>query len=153
MANPFKTGFDPRRVTVPGRKPGAGRKKGVPNRATLKRQEEIAASGATPLEVMINVMRYHHDRFKAEIAKGDDADHELAGEEAKRAAEEASKAAPYVHPRLASVAHTGQNGGPIQTVDLTKMSDDDLDRLEAIIGPIAVAGGDQGGEGEAEGGS
>lgn len=42
--------------------------------------------------------------------------------------------------------HTGANGGPIQTVDLTKLSDDELQRLEAIIGPIAIDGGDQSGE-------
>jgi phage terminase small subunit len=49
--------------------------------------------------------------------------------------------------------HSGANGGPIQTVDLTNMSDDDLNRLEALFGPLAGAAGgddeaDQGGEGE-----
>lgn len=49
--------------------------------------------------------------------------------------------------------HTGPNGGPIQTVDLTNATDDDLARLEALLGPIASAAGgaasaDQGGEGE-----
>lgn len=46
---------------------------------------------------------------------------------------------------------TGRNGGPIQTVDLSKATDDQLSALEAIFGPLAVAtrddGGDQGGEG------
>lgn len=47
--------------------------------------------------------------------------------------------------------HTGPNGGPIKTVDLTNMSDDDLNRLEAIFGPLAGGAGsdaepDQGGE-------
>lgn len=49
--------------------------------------------------------------------------------------------------------HAGANGGPIQTVDLTNMSDDDLNRLEALFGPLAGGAGgddeaDQGGEGE-----
>ena len=48
-----------------------------------------------------------------------------------------------------SVQHTGPGGGPIQTVDLTKLSDDELDRLESILGPLAIDGGDPGGEGEA----
>jgi phage terminase small subunit len=38
--------------------------------------------------------------------------------------------------------HTGPNGGPIQTVDLTNVSDDDLNRLEALFGPLAGAAGD-----------
>jgi hypothetical protein len=46
--------------------------------------------------------------------------------------------------------HTGRDGGPIQTVDLSKVSDADLDRLEAILGG-ADPGRDQGGEGEATG--
>jgi phage I-like protein len=49
--------------------------------------------------------------------------------------------------------HTGRNGGPIQTVDLTKLSGDELAQLEAIFGPLAGSGDDdapdQGGEGEA----
>ncbi len=42
-----------------------------------------------------------------------------------------------------------KHSGAIGTYDLTKISDDDLDRLEAILGPLAHAGGDPGGEGEA----
>lgn len=44
-----------------------------------------------------------------------------------------------------------QHSGNIGTYDLTNVSDDDLDRLEAILGPLAVAGGDQGREGAAGG--
>lgn len=46
--------------------------------------------------------------------------------------------------------HTGRDGGPIQHVDLSKVSDADLDRLEAILGG-ADAGRDSSGE-VAEGG-
>jgi phage terminase small subunit len=35
--------------------------------------------------------------------------------------------------------HSGANGGPIQTVDLTNASNEDLERLEAIFGPLAGA--------------
>lgn len=48
-------------------------------------------------------------------------------------------------------AQKHQHAGAIGTYDLSKMSDDELDRLEAILGPLAIAGGDTGGEGEAEG--
>lgn len=44
----------------------------------------------------------------------------------------------------------GPNGGPIQTVDLTNASEEQLNALEAIFGPLAAASGDdegdQGGE-------
>lgn len=71
------------------------------------------------------------------------------------AASIAKDAAPYMHAKLASVQHTGPRGGPIQTVDLTKLSGDELDQLERIFGPLAGPGDydapDQGGEGEASG--
>lgn len=71
-----------------GKRPGAGRPKGVPNKASIERQAEIAASGVTPLEFMLNRMRDEGvplaDRFEA-----------------------AKAAAPYVHPRLAAVEHSG----------------------------------------------
>lgn len=48
---------------------------------------------------------------------------------------------------------TGKNGGPIQSVDLTKVTGDDLAQLERIFGPLARSGHDdapdQGGEGSA----
>ncbi|WP_117196403.1 hypothetical protein [Rhizobium terrae] len=120
-----------------GTREGAGRKRGAPNKATQERQRKVAESGITPLDYMLQVMR----DSKADSGRRD---------------EMAKAAAPYVHPKLASMQHTGRGGGPIQTVDLTQMSDDDLARLEAIFGPLAgTAGdddeGDTGGEGEARG--
>lgn len=116
-----------------GSRPGAGRRKGTPNKASAERQRRVAENGQTPLEYMLKVMR----DSKASDQRRDDM---------------AKAAAPYVHPKLASMQHTGRNGGPIQSVDFTKMSDDDLDRLEAIFGPLAGSavnddGEDQGGEG------
>lgn len=35
---------------------------------------------------------------------------------------------------------SGPNGGPIPHVDLSKVSDEDLDKLETIFGPLAGAG-------------
>lgn len=71
-----------------GEKTG-GRVKGVPNKATQARQAAIAASGLTPLDFLLAVMR----------------------DEAKPLPErlDAAKAvAPYVHPKLASVEHRGE---------------------------------------------
>lgn len=105
-----------------GKKTG-GRQKGTPNRATAKREREVAKSGLTPLEYMLKVIR----NPKADASRRDDM---------------AKAAAPYVHPKLAAVQHTGPRGGPIQTVDLTKLSGDELDQLESIFGPLAGPGDD-----------
>lgn len=44
-----------------------------------------------------------------------------------------------------------RHSGAIGTYDLTKLTDDQLDDLESILGPLAHAGGDPGGAGEAPG--
>jgi hypothetical protein len=63
----------------------------------------------------------------------------------------AMKLAPKRFGDSTTLKHTGAIG----TFDPTKLSDDDLSKLEGILGPIAAAGGDagagEGGEGEAEG--
>jgi hypothetical protein len=71
-----------------------GRRKGVPNKATAEKAAEIAASGLTPLDYMLSVMR----------------DETVPRPERVDAA---NKAAPYIHPKLASIEHTGEDGGPL----------------------------------------
>jgi hypothetical protein len=80
-----------------GAREGAGRKPGTPNRATAERQQEVAESGITPLDYMLNVLRDDAAPFE-------------------RRSWAAEKAAPYVHPKLAAVEHTGKDGGPLQIV-------------------------------------
>lgn len=58
------------------------------------------------------------------------------------AASIAKDAAPYMHAKLASIQHTGRNGGPIQTMDVTNLTDEQLSALEAIFGPLAGGTGD-----------
>lgn len=72
-----------------GSKPGerrGGRKKGSPNKATAAKAAEVAASGITPLDFMLNTMRNEASppdlRFEA-----------------------AKAAAPYIHPKLSNVDH------------------------------------------------
>lgn len=61
-----------------------GRVKGTPNKVTLKKEAEIAASGLTPLDYMLSILRDERrpdeERFEA-----------------------AKHAAPYCHAKLASV--------------------------------------------------
>lgn len=90
-----------------GKKTG-GRQKGTPNKATAAKAAEIAATGETPLEYMLRVMR-------DPLAEYDRRD------------KMAAAAAPYVHPKLATTEVTGKDGGPITTADVT-----DARRLAAV---------------------
>jgi hypothetical protein len=78
-----------------GKKTG-GRKRGTPNRATtaVAIRAEVAASGETPLDYMLRVMR----------------DESV---ESSRRDEMAKAVAPYVHPKLAAVEQqiSGKDGG------------------------------------------
>jgi hypothetical protein len=75
-----------------GKRPGAGRKSGSPNKATQERQKAVAESGVTPLDYMLNVLQ----------------DETAAKEDRMWAAE---KAAPYVHPKLAAMTLSGNPDG------------------------------------------
>jgi hypothetical protein len=74
-----------------------GRTKGKQNKATAKREAEIAETGLTPLNYMLVLMR------DASMPP------DLRFEAAKAAA-------PYVHPKLANIQHTGKDDGPIEIV-------------------------------------
>jgi hypothetical protein len=52
----------------------------------------------------------------------------------------AGRMAPKVYGDKQQHEHTGPGGGPIQTVDLSKVSDDDLRRLEHVLGVVAEPG-------------
>ena len=97
------------RGSRPGERRG-GRKKGTPNKKTAELQARVAAEGITPLEVMVGAMR-------ALWAKN----------EAVAAAAIAKDAAPYLHPRLASVEYSGPYPGPIQVEEWA-----DADRIRAL---------------------
>jgi hypothetical protein len=79
-----------------GKKTG-GRQKGTPNKASAALANEIAASGLTPLDYMLDVLRDEN---------ADPKDRMWAAE----------KAAPYVHPKLATIEHSGKGGGPFHIV-------------------------------------
>lgn len=78
-----------------GARPGAGRKKGSPNKKTAELQKAVEESGVTPLEYMLQVMRDPLNELKERLSA-------------------AVAAAPYVHAKLASVELTGKDGGAIE---------------------------------------
>lgn len=79
-----------------GKREGAGRKAGQPNRKTQAVAAQAIAEGITALEVMVNAMRWHHY-----AGRYDDA------------ARVARDVAPYMHPRLAAIEHSTKDGKPL----------------------------------------
>lgn len=74
--------------TKGGARPGSGRKPGSPNKRTAETQAQVEASGITPLDYLLSIMR------------------EPAQEPRERLAA-AVAAAPYVHAKLSAVSMTG----------------------------------------------
>lgn len=74
-----------------GKRVGAGRPKGSRNTKTKKQIEAVVKGGITPLDYMLKTLRdetrSHEERIDA-----------------------ANKAAPYVHPKLASIDHQSSDG-------------------------------------------
>ena len=91
-----------------GVRPGAGRPKGVPNRKTKELQEKVQASGLTPLDYMLDILR---DVGKDPLSRF----------------EAAKAAAPYVHARLASQEISGKDGGPVQISQIERFVVDPKD--------------------------
>jgi hypothetical protein len=70
-----------------------GRKRGTPNKASAAREAAINVSGLTPLDYLLQVMR--DEQVPTELRL-----------------DAATRAAPYVHPRLSSVAVENKDGQP-----------------------------------------
>jgi hypothetical protein len=81
-----------------GARKGAGRKKGSATEKTREIADKAAQEGITPLEYMLEVMR-------SDPPESDDARVMLS--HAAMRFEAAKAAAPYIHPRLAAVEHSG----------------------------------------------
>jgi hypothetical protein len=82
-----------------GKRAGAGRKPGSATKKTREIADKAVAQGITPLEVMLEAMNFFREL-------GDMA----------QAAGFAKDAAPYIHPKLAAIEHSGKDGGAIETV-------------------------------------
>lgn len=75
-----------------GNRPGAGRPPGSKNQRSADIARDAVEAGVTPIEVMLNAMRELWDEGTSETKR--------------EAARIAKDAAPYVHPRLASIDQT-----------------------------------------------
>jgi hypothetical protein len=99
------------RGSLPGERRG-GRQKGTPNRASAAKADEIAASGMTPLDYLISVMRVETATPPERL-------------------EAAAKAAPYVHPRLSAIEYTGP-AEPEEDPDLSELDPEERDQLRKM---------------------
>jgi len=77
-----------------GRREGAGRKAGASTKRTREIADQAIAQGLTPLEFMLAVLRDEGKDFKDRYAAAVDA-------------------APFLHPKLASVQHSGDDENPV----------------------------------------
>ena len=72
-----------------------GRQKGTPNKAKAERLEAQIASGLSPLDYMLSVLRDESNPKLMRLAAAKDA-------------------APYVHAKLANIELTGKDKGPLE---------------------------------------
>lgn len=104
-----------------GSRKGAGRKPGAATKRTREVADKAASEGITPLEYMLQVMRTEPS---AELEARDMLSAIVLRFEAAKAA------APYIHPKLSAVEHTGKDGGPMESItriELVDMDDDGED--------------------------
>lgn len=120
-----------------GRREGAGRPRGARSRATKEHKATLSDLARKHTSVALKAL--------VDIAnKGE-------SESARVAAANALLDRAYGKPSQ-SHEHSGKDGGPIQTMDVTNLTDEQLSALEAAFGGVAdVPGGDidagSGGEG------
>jgi Rap1a immunity proteins len=89
-----------RLISSPGRRP--------PELIAHKELASAAAGeGITPLELMLKRMRYYHSLAEREMRKGEEADRHIIDAALKAANESAKDAAPFLHPRLSAIEHSG----------------------------------------------
>ena len=103
----------------------AGKPKGASRKATAEREAKIAASGLTPLDWMLQVVR----------------DPDQPNE---RRDEMAKAAAPYVHPKLSAIdAKVHQDLSAkvqmVDTIDLSVLTPDQRDSFREILTALAKA--------------
>ena len=97
-----------------------GRKKGARNKATAAKAKEVAESGLTPLDYMLNLLRSEiPPELKESIESGElnpDLIAALIAWHSQRF-EAAKAAAPYVHPRLQSTTVKIPDGLDIRVIE------------------------------------
>ena len=116
-----------------GRRPG--QKDRAPRQTAARKLAELAtATGVAPLDVLLDVMRKAWRR--AEELEARNAPPEAVAEQREIACVAATRAAPYLHPRLAAVA---VQQVPPPPVDIAALNADERRTLHALM--LRVMGG------------
>jgi hypothetical protein len=97
-----------RKMARGGFRNGSGRKVGSASKRTREIANAAAENGETPLEYMLRVMR--DDTAKAE-----------------RRDEMAKAAAPFIHPRLSAIGHSGEIGTSVQVIRVPAICESDAE--------------------------
>lgn len=87
-------------ATKGGKRPGAGRKPGSVTKKSRAAAEHFAATGMTPLDVLIDCMTRAYD-----------------DEDYKSSAFYANMAAPYIHAKLSSITSNNTHQGSLNLVN------------------------------------
>ena len=120
-----------------GARDGAGRKPGSLTAKTREIAEKIAESGDTPLEALSELRRWAMSKFRTANPAGDFL---VAAKAAEVAADWASRAAPYVHAKLAAVT-VDANVDATVAVDVDPAAiDRAMDGVNRALGALADAG-------------
>lgn len=120
-----------------GARKNAGRKAGAATKKTREIADKAAADGLTPLEVMLRTMRALVAQYDAAAAKAETPEEAAAVplDLMIDAAAIAKDAAPYIHPRLQAIEHSGKV------------------TMRTLAEELAELNGGDGAHGHAEGGS
>ena len=105
------------------------------NESIRARVAELQERGAKRVEVTVESLSAELDEARTKALESGQIS----------AAVSATMGKAKLHGKLVERKH---HTGSIGTYDLSKVTDEQLDHLESILGPLADIGGDQGGEGE-----
>ena len=108
-----------------GQRPGAGRPKGVANRASALREQQIAETGPTPVDIMVKVMRYNWDCAEQESKKKNPNWRKVMTFQ-RLAIEAAYKAGVFVHQKMSTL-------DPSPKLDLSKLTSEEIDLVVPIL--------------------
>jgi len=149
--NPKASGKGGSKAGVGRSKPGLAKTslaKSTLTKRTLEIAELLASKGMTPLEVMMKVMHELYEEaenckyqggglevnLEANIQANTEA-HEKRIKLLNMVAVVGKHAAPYMHPRLSAIEHTGKDGAPLQSGVLVVPSTMSADEWELAAQP------------------
>lgn len=106
-----------------GARPGAGRKKGVPNKNPRKKVEAKAIIGPMPADIMLDLARYHFARsLELRKVSGPNRDESEIRIENSLTLAAADKVASYYHPKLATLQSNVNLTGRLTLAELVEAS-------------------------------